>query len=211
VIRPILIDTVGGPPITRDGARTDARRELSKTIYHRYDDPWPVRAFNAVQHWINRLLDEVAKHSPGGGAGAVALLVALVVLLAVLRWRLGPISRTPRLDRGVLSETTTTAAEYRRAAVDAAESGDWSAATVARMRALARGLEEAGELAERPGRTADELAAEVALGHRDAADVTASAARIFDEVAYGNRAGSPEGYATVAAADELCLTVRTRR
>lgn len=211
MIRPPGIDTVGGPPITRDGARAAAHRELSKAIYHRYDDPWPVRAFKAVQHWIGRLFDEAAKHSPGGGAGAVALLVALAILLVALRWRLGPMRRNVRLGRAVLGGETTTAAEHRRQAIAAASRGDWSAAVVSRMRALARGLEEDGELADRPGRTADELAAEVAAGRPDAGDVVTRAARIFDEVAYGNRTGSPDGYDAVVAADDLCSTARSRR
>jgi hypothetical protein len=206
-----VIRIVGGPPITRDGARTAAHRELSKAIYHRYDDPWPVRAFNAVQHWIGRLFDQAARHSPGGGAGAVALLVALAALLVALRWRLGPMRSTPRLARAVLGDTTTSAAVHRQTAADAAERGDWSAAVVARMRALARGLEESGELPERPGRTADELAAEVAMGRPEVATVVQSAARIFDEVAYGNRKGSREGYAAVVEADDLLSTVRSRR
>jgi hypothetical protein len=211
VIRPDLVNTVGGPPITRDGARAAADRELSKSIYHRYDDPWPVRAFNWVQHWIGRLLDDVAQHSPGGGAGAVAVLVAVVVLLIALRWRLGPLRRTDRMTRPVLDVSTATSADYRREAVAAAADGRWSDAIIARMRALARGLEETSELSARPGRTADELAVEVASGRPQAADVTARAARIFDEVAYGNRSGSAAGYAAVVEADDACCSVGSRR
>ena len=207
-----MIHIVGGPPITRDGARTAAHRELSKAIYHRYDDPWPVRVFKTVEHWIGKLFDEAAKHSPGGGGGAVALLVGIAALLVLLRWRLGPMSRNAGLARSVLGPATaTTAAEHRHEAIAAAGREDWSTAIVARMRALARALEEDGELPERAGRTADELAAEVAVGRPDAADIIARAARIFDEVAYGGRAGSADGYADVVAADEMCSAVRSRR
>jgi HAMP domain-containing protein len=210
---PQLVHSVGDPPITRDGARAAADRELSKGIYHRYDDPWPVRVFNWVQHWIGRLFDDVSKHSPGGGAGAVAVLVAVVVLLIALRWRLGPLRRTDRMARSVLdgSTVTATAADYRRAAIAAAAEGRWSDAIIARMRALAKGLEETGELAVRPGRTADELAVEVASGRPEATASTSRAARTFDEVAYGNRSGSAEGYAAVVEADDLCSGVGSRR
>lgn len=211
MILPHVIETVGGPPITRDGARSAANRELSKAIYHRYDDPWPVRAFNAVQHWIGKLFDEAAKHSPGGGAGAVALLVAVAIALILLRLRLGPMRRNPRLARTLLGGTTTTAAQHRQEAIEAAGREDWSAAIVARMRALARGLEENGDLPDRPGRTADELAREVAAIRSDVTEVLARAARVFDEVAYGNRAGSADGYAVVAEADDRCSTVAARR
>lgn len=206
-----MILVVGGPPITRDGARAAADRELAKAIYHRYDDPWPVRAFNGVQHWIARLLDEVAKHSPGGGAGATALLVALAIVLVMLRWRLGPLSRTARLPRPVLEDTARSAADYRLEAAAAAADGRWADAIVARTRALARGLEESGALPERPGRTADELAAEVALDRPDAATLVTRATRAFDEVAYGGRAGTGVGYADVAEADHVLSTAASRR
>lgn len=206
-----MILAVVGPPITREGARAAAERELGKAIYHRYDDPWPVRAFNAVQHWIQQVLDEVGRHSPGGGAGAAALLVALAILLVLLRWRLGPLRRTPRMARPVLTNQPASAADYRRAATAAAAEGRWSDAIVARMRALARGLEETGAIPERAGRTADELAAEVARDRPDAAAVTARAARAFDDVAYGGRPGTGVGYADVAEADHTLSTVAGRR
>ncbi len=206
-----VIDTVGGSPITRDGARAAAHRELAKAIYHRYDDPWPVRVFNALQHWVQRLLDEVARHSPGGGAGAAALLVALVAVLIALRWRLGPLSRTARMPRPVLEDTTRSAADYRSEAADAAADGRWADAIIARTRALARGLEESGALPERPGRTADELAAEVALDRPDAAALVARATRAFDEVAYGGRVGTGIGYADVAEADHVLSIAASRR
>lgn len=206
-----VIDTVGAPPITRDGARAAADRELAKAIYHRYDDPWPVRAFNAVQHWIARVLDEVAKHSPGGGAGATALLVAVAVVLVLLRWRLGPLARTTRLARPVLEDATRSAADYRLEAAAAAADNRWADAIVARTRALARGLEETGVLPERPGRTADELATEVARDRPDAATLVTRAARVFDEVAYGGRAGTGVGYADVAEADHVLSTATSRR
>lgn len=202
---------VGAPPITRDGARAAADRELSKGIYHRYDDPLPVRVFKWAEHLIGRLFDDVSRHSPGGGAGAVALLVAVVVLLIAVRWRLGPLSRTARAARAVLDASSSTSSDYRREAITAAEAGDWSAAIVARMRALARGLEESGELAVRPGRTADELAAEVAGERPAAAAATARAAQVFDEVAYGNRAGTAGGYAEVVTADDMCSRVGSHR
>jgi hypothetical protein len=206
-----VISVVGDPPITRDGAREAAERELSKAIYHRYDDPWPVRAFKAVEHWIGRVLDDVARHSPGGGAGAVALLVAVALLLLALRWRLGPMRRTARQSVTVLGATRESAADHRRASLAAAADGRWADAIVTRMRALARGLEESGELPERPGRTADELAAEVAVTRPDVARVIARAATVFDEVAYGRRPGGPDSYADVVAADEQLNTVRSRR
>jgi hypothetical protein len=104
-----------------------------------------------------------------------------------------------------------TATDYRSEALAAAAAGQWSEAIVARMRALARGLEEAGEVSVRPGRTADELAVEIANGRPSLAVAAARAARVFDEVAYGNRPGTADGYAAVVEVDDMCSRAGSTR
>ena len=190
-------------PVTRDGAQADARRELSKGIYHRYDDPWPVRAFKTVEHWIGNLLDRIGEHAPGGGAGAFGLLLAVAVLVLLARWQLGPVRRSRRLATGpVLADRDRTAADHRRAAEQAAAAGRWDDAVVERMRAVARDLEERGVLDVRPGRTADELAAEVIRLLPSLAEPLRLATTTFDEVAYGRRPADASSYRTVVAADD---------
>jgi hypothetical protein len=190
------------PPVTRESAREAAQQELSKEIYHRYDDPWPVRLFDWVTHWIDKLFDRVTAHAPGGGPGAVVLVVFVLALLAFARWQLGPVRRETRARLALLDERTTTAEQHRSAAAAAAATGRWHDAVVARMRALARDLEERGLLDERPGRTADELGREVAGVLPDAAAAVRAAARTFDEVVYGDRPATEQSYATVADADD---------
>jgi hypothetical protein len=188
--------------VTRDGARGEARRELSKAIYHRYDDPWPVRVFRAVLHWVEHLFDRLSAHAPGGGPGAVALVVLVLALLAIARWRFGPLRREHRASAVVLPGQPVTAAGHRRAAEDAAAGGDWQRAVVERMRATARALEEADVVTPRPGRTAVELAAEASAVSPDAGPALHSATTVFDAVSYGGRTAGPEAYATVVAADD---------
>jgi hypothetical protein len=197
-----VITAVPPVPITRDGAQSAARRELSKGIYHRYDDPWPVRAFRAVQHWISHVLDTVSRHAPGGRPGAVALLIGLAVLLIAARLKLGPMRREFRTGQALLTEQATTAAGYRALAEEAAAAGRWDEAVVARMRGIARELEEQGTVDPRPGRTADELAREVAAALPPAASAMREATAMFDAVAYGGRPAGPESYAVVVAADQ---------
>lgn len=199
-----MIATVsGGEPITRDGARAAARRELSKGIYHRDDDPLAVRVFNAVQRWIDHLLHTVAKHAPGGGAGALALILATALLLTFVWWRVGFVRRTVSSPRPVLDARATTSGDLLREAQAAVVAGRWDDAVVARMRALALGLEERRVVDVRPGRTADELAAEVAGVLPAAADAMRSAAVTFDAVAYGGRAATRDSYDVVATAADL--------
>jgi hypothetical protein len=161
-----------------------------------------VRVYKTVTHWIAHLFDTVAQHSPGGGAGAAALVVALLALLAFARWRLGPMQRRRRLATPVLTDHLTTAAEYRRTAHEAAAAGRWAEAIVAAMRAMARELEEQGTLPGRPGRTADELATEVAADRPALHAPVAAASTVFDAVAYGRRTGDEEGFRIVVAADD---------
>lgn len=207
----MIAAAVVGPPVTREGARTAAQRELSKGIYHRYDDPWPVRAFRAVQHAIGHLLDAVARHSPGGGVGALALIALAVLLLAIAVRRVGFVRRETRRAGAILPDRVRTAADFRRLAEDAAAAGRWEDAVLARMRGLTRDLEERGVLDPRPGRTADELAAEVAVVRPVAAVEIAAAARIFDEVAYGSRPADRQGYDVVTSADRAVTAGPDRR
>ena len=81
-----------------------------------------------------------------------------------------------------------------------------------RLRALARGLTERGVLDERPGRTADELARELAALLPGQAGLFATAAHIFDDIWYGGRAAGEADYAAVTAADQAAARpVRTAR
>jgi hypothetical protein len=208
----VIPGVAGGEPITRDGAREAARRELSKGIYHRDDEPWPLRVFNAVRRWIGHLFDDVARHAPGGGAGAVALLLAVIVLVAVVWWRVGLVRRTAHVARPLLGDRPRTSSDLLREAEAAAQSGRWGDAVMARMRALALTAEERGIVDIRPGRTADELAADVAAALPVTAGAMRAAAASFDAVAYGRRSATRETYDVVlAAAAAVDAELRGRR
>ncbi|HET7310797.1 MAG TPA: DUF4129 domain-containing protein [Mycobacteriales bacterium] len=195
--------SAGGGPITRDGAREAARRELSKGIYHRNDEPWPVRVLHAVQRWLDHLMHTVSRHAPGGGAGAVGLLLVAIALLAFVWWRVGLVRRTPAGDRPLLQGRPRTSTDLLREAEAAAVCGRWDEALIARMRALAMAAEERGIVDPRPGRTADELAAEIALALPAATNASRSAATTFDAVRYGKRDATRESYDVIVTAADL--------
>jgi hypothetical protein len=208
----VIATVAGGEPITRDGARAAARRELSKGIYHRDDDPWPLRVFNAVQRWIDHLIHSVSKHAPGGGLGALALLLAAIALVGFVWWRVGFVRRTASVQGPVLAGRGRTSADLLREAEGAASSGRWEEAVVARMRALAMTAEERGLVDTRPGRTADELALEVASALPVAAGAMRAAATAFDAVAYGKRPAERATYDVIVdAADFVDREHRGRR
>jgi len=206
----LLLAGIGADPVNRDEARRRAREELSHAAYHRYDDSWPVRVMKALGRAVDHAFNTAATHSPGGGAGAIGLLILLVAIIALARWRIGPMARRAHVSSDVLADTTLTAAEHRRRADRAAAAGDWKTAVIERMRALARSLEERAILDPRPGRTADELAAEAGRMLPAARDLLAAAATTFDAVAYGDRTASEGDDDAVRRADDAAAAARPR-
>jgi hypothetical protein len=208
VVLAAVVSRVGADPINREDARRRAHAELSHAIYHRYDDSLPVRVMKAIQRFLDHLFSTASSNSPGGGVGAVAFVVLLVAVVVIARWRLGPMARTAHVSVDILADTIMTAAEHRRRADAAAAAGDWKTALIERMRALARGLEQRALLDPRPGRTADELAAEAGRLLPTVRDLLTSAATTFDAVAYGDRTATAGDYETVRRADDAVAAAR---
>ena len=76
------------------------------------------------------------------------------------------------------------------AAADAhAARGEWADAVRERLRAVVRSLEERAVLDERPGRTADEAAAEAGTALPTCADDLRRSARLFDDIWGARNAG----------------------
>ncbi|MEU2057749.1 DUF4129 domain-containing protein [Streptomyces bungoensis] len=193
----------GEPPVTtpRDPAREAARRELSKRMYHENDPGLIQRALDAFWDWVGRLLDRAASATPGGTLGLVVVVLFVLVVLAALWWRLGTPRRGPVSTAALFENRPRSAAEHRAASEAHAAQGHWNQAVQERMRAIVRSLEERALLDDRPGRTADESAAEAGRtlpGHRDR---LRSAAREFDDVTYGGRSADEPSYQRIAELD----------
>ncbi|MBW5426189.1 DUF4129 domain-containing protein, partial [Streptomyces sp. BG9H] len=159
---PLLPRTGDDPPVTipRDPAREAAERELSKPMYHENDPSLLQRALNGFWNWVDDLFSAAAAATPGGGLGLLVIVLAAVALGAALWWRLGTPHRTPASAPPLFDDRPRSAAEHRAAAEAHAAQGHWNQAVQERMRGLVRALEERALLDPRPGRTADEAAAE---------------------------------------------------
>lgn len=191
------------PPVTvpRDPAREAARRELSRRMYHE-DDPGLVqRTLNAFWDWVGDLFSRAASATPGGSLGLLIVVLAALALIALLWWRLGGPRRTPAPAAALFEDRPRTAAEHRAAAEAHAAQGHWNQAVQERMRAIVRSLEERALLDVRPGRTADEAAAEAARALPAHSGELRAAARDFDDVAYGGRAATRQTYDRLTALD----------
>lgn len=180
--------------IGRDDARRAALRELAEPIYQEAKPSLAVRAMRWLLERAGRLL-ELADSAPGGPFGIVLLVIIALVIVLLIRFGVGPFARTAAADSLVFGESIRKAAEHRAAADAAAAAGDWASAVRERFRAIIRQLEEDGRLDRRPGRTADEAAADAGRSLPTQAGALRVAARTFDEVVYGE-------YPASAAQDE---------
>lgn len=191
------------PPLTvpRDPAREAARRELSKRMYHENDPNWLQRALNAIWDWVDKLFSSASSATPGGPLGLVAVIAVVLLVVGALWWRLGAPRRGPASSVPLFDDRPRSAADHRSAAEAHAAQGHWNQAVQERMRAIVRSLEERTLLDVRPGRTADEAAAEAGRTLPSHTDRLRSAARDFDDVTYGGRAATEQAYVRIAELD----------
>ncbi|MGW1598212.1 DUF4129 domain-containing protein [Streptomyces sp. NPDC002343] len=191
------------PPVTvpRDPAREAARRELSKGMYHENDPSLFQRALDAFWDWLGRLFGTAASATPGGAVGLVVVILFVVAVLAALWWRLGTPRRHLATAAVLFDERVRSAAEHRAAAEAHAAQGHWNQAVQERMRAVVRSLEERALLDVRPGRTADEAAAEAGRALPAHTDRLSAAAREFDDVTYGGRNADEQSHHRLAVLD----------
>ncbi|MFD3549588.1 DUF4129 domain-containing protein [Streptomyces sp. NPDC058655] len=198
-----LLPTADTPPVTtpRDAAREAAGRELSKPLYHQDDPNLLDRALAKVLAWLGDWLASASGAAPGVAIGLVVILVLVVLALAALWWRLGTPRRTATGAGTLFHDGIRSAADHRTAAEAHAAAGRWTEAVQERMRAVVRSLEERTLLDPRPGRTADEAAAEAAASLPDHAGELRAAARTFDDVTYGGRTADADAYARLRTLD----------
>lgn len=186
---------------SRVPAREAARDELSDPMYHEHDPNLLERGLDRFWDWIGDLFAGAAGAAPGGPLGLVVVVLAVVGLAAALWWRLGTPRRTARSPETLFGSTARGAADHRAAASAHAEAQRWTEAVQERMRALVRALEDRAVLDPRPGRTADEAAAEAGRLMPAHAARLREAARAFDDVAYGGRSADEATYLALCTLD----------
>jgi len=183
----------------RDEAREAAVRELGDPAYVS-DDPNPLQ--RAIEWILDRLGELFAGAGGMSGLTATVIIVAVVVLIVIIiRLRTGRTGRALRSGAKVFGSTVMTAAEHRAAAEKAAAAGDLAEAVRERFRAVVRELEQRGVLDARAGRTVDEVAFEAGRALPALAADLRGAAVQFDDVWYGGRTATAEGYQALVSVD----------
>jgi Domain of unknown function (DUF4129) len=201
---PVRHGPPGGAAVSRHVGQQLARAELAKPIYH-HPVVWTVR----LGRWLVRTLNATGQALPGGWWALIALAVLLVIAVAAALAWIGPVARSrPRTRHPVLSGAQLSARDHRRNAERLAAAGDFAAAIIESVRAIALELEERSILPPRLGRTADELAAEASDPLPAQADQLRDAARLFDDVRYGDRAGTADGYQRLRDLDAAIRAAR---
>ncbi|MFV0129615.1 DUF4129 domain-containing protein [Streptomyces sp. HMX112] len=194
--------------VPRVPAREAAERELSDPRYHENDPNLLQRGLDRFWEWVSGVFD--AAPGPGGPLGIVVVVLLVMALLGALWWRLGTPRRTPGTSDSLFGDGPRSAADHRAAAERHAAAGRWNEAVQERMRAIVRSLEERTLLDPRPGRTADEAAAEAGRALPSRADELRAAARSFDDVTYGGRTADREGYQRLRDLDTSLERTRPR-
>ncbi len=201
---------LAGVPIDlgREEAQALAREELADPVYRAAQPSLLEQVLRWVSEHLGRLVDAVGSSRGGGWTAVVVVLAVLVAVAVAVRWRVGPVARRRRVE-GALDTRAARAADLRAEAAALAAAGRWDEAVRARLRAVVRTLEDRGVLDQRPGRTADEVAAEGGRALPVAAPALARAARTFDDVWFGGRPAGPASYQDVVAADEQVAGARS--
>lgn len=185
-----------GPETGRQAGQRLARQELAEISWWQRILTWFSHVGNAV---------------PTGWFGLIVLAVLVAVAVAVALAWVRPARARRRQKRAVLAGRVRTARDYRASAERLATAGDYSEAIAERVRAIAAELEERTIVRPRPGRTADELAAEAGRPLPSLAADLATVTRLFDDVRYGGRTGTRAGYGLVSQVDAQVQEARVSR
>jgi hypothetical protein len=207
----VVVAPAGGRPgIGRLAAQRLAREELSKPVYHPATS-LVQRVIDAVMRLLDKIIHAASGVVPGGWWSLVGLAALAVVVIAGLRAWMGPVGRTHRRGSPLTSQgTARTARDYRSEAERLAGAGDYATAIRACLRAVAAELDERGVLPARTGRTADEFAEEAGGALTAHAQALREAARLFDEVCYGQRPGTRAGYERLRELDRQVMASAPR-
>ncbi|MEV7965212.1 DUF4129 domain-containing protein [Sphaerisporangium sp. NPDC088356] len=196
VIGAVVLDDIG-----RDEARRRAVEELVRPEYQQ--ESLIDRIFRTVQDFLDSLLDNAPGGVPGGVFALVVVLLVVAALVLLIAWQAKRATRSRRAAAdGLFGVRERTAGEHRAEAERLAGESRWAEAIRERLRAIARDLEHRAIVAPQPGRTADELAEAAGRELPEFAARLAVAARLFDDVTYGEAPGNAEGYQAMSGLDQ---------
>ncbi|MDQ1631112.1 MAG: hypothetical protein QOC80_1084 [Frankiaceae bacterium] len=192
---------IAAEALTRDGARSEAKDELSRAVYDEAKPSLVVRALNWMIEHVQDLLSRASSATPGGVYGLLTA-VAILALAVVVVVRLGSLRPPESAGDGLDAPAAVTADQLRSEAEQLARDGRFADAVRARLRAVVRTLEDRALIEPRPGRTATEVARDAGAVVPTLRPALDAAAGTFSEVWYGGRTASAEDYRVVGDLDD---------
>lgn len=190
------------PPVLPEvgEARRWAAEELAKAEYREAAPSWVEIAWENFLDWFSSLDGSAQSAGPLPGP-VIGIVIALIIAAAVILAR-PRLNAAARCSREVFEpDSVLTASDYRQRAEAAAAAGEWGDAVVERFRALVSTAEDRIILDPQPGRTADEVARDLAVPFPNEAGRLERAAGVFDAVRYGNRPAGKADYQDLAGLD----------
>ncbi|MEO6529752.1 MAG: DUF4129 domain-containing protein [Specibacter sp.] len=195
----------GSVPVVPDA--DEARRWAQEELAHKaYQDAKPGLADRVVE-FLRQALDDflnglkTVDGSLGLGIVVGVAVIAILVIVFIIRPRL---NRKKAVPAAVFEgEQVLTSQQHGKLAWAGAQAGDFGTAVSEQFRALVRSGEERDISAMAPGRTAVEVAAELALAFPANVSALRRAADLFNAVRYGNVPPTQDMY------EELVATCQT--
>jgi hypothetical protein len=200
------------PPVLpgAEEARRWAAEELSQAEYRDAAPGWLETLWEDFVEWFSSL-DGSAEAGSTVPSPVIGIVIALIIAAAVViaKPRLNPKAR--RAKEVFEPASVLTATDYRQRAETYAAAGNWGDAVVERFRAMVRSAEDRAILDPQPGRTADEVARDLALPFGGEARRLVRAAATFDAVRYGNTAADAADYQAMAGVDNALEALKPVR
>ncbi len=193
-----------------DEARRWAQEELSGRIYQDAKPGLAELIWQRVVKFFRDFLDGLSGFNDN--LGLVLLGLLLLVLAGIAVWLARPrLNRKQVAVAGLFeSDVTLTAAEHRRLAAAAAAERDYAGAVTEQFRALVRASEERAVIDPQPGRTADEVTAQLIRAFAAHRDELLTAAARFNGVRYGKAVPAAADYDRLVALDQTLLKQHPR-
>jgi len=171
-----------------DEARRLLEQELTRPGYPRPS------LLDIVLAWF----DDLFSGAPGApsGIGVAVLVAVLLLLLALLGWKLRDlrsVAEERRRRAGGLTDPARSAVDYLAEAREHLDQAAHDRAVVSAFRALVVGLDDRDVVHDAPGRTAQEVSRAAAEALPSYADRAHRSAEIFDAACYGHPDGPVPG------------------
>ncbi|WP_052273837.1 DUF4129 domain-containing protein [Arthrobacter sp. L77] len=185
-----------------DEARRLLEEELTEPPYVEAQPGIVERIISEILRGIARLLDGMGGLAPGPGTLVLALGAVLAVIVAVVLIKPRLNARGRKQESAVFDDDATHSADHHRGRAAAlATARDWNGAVAEVLRAVIRSAEERLVVADQPGRTATEAAAQLGAVFAPLSADVAWLAEVFNETHYGSGTASGDAYRRAAALD----------